>query len=287
MLGPNFSEPIKVSAARLHGFSVGGGLALYSQASRKVGTFGPHAAYSPLMKRSAVLLLTSLTLLSGLADAARRSGGGFGGSRSSGSYRSSPSYRAPSTPRYTPPRNIPPRTSGNTYTTPRTPAPSTPKVSLPSTASIRNSPLNTAAAAKVTPTQLSNWNKTSLPAGVPRSALTYSATPSSQYQYQLQSGRYFPYPQSYYRQNNLGYDILKYALIFTAVGSVADAMTPDVVSPNNAAPMPQNADQSNVDQSNTVQPNTAQPSSGPNLWTYAGVGFMAAAAAWFMMGRRR
>lgn len=244
------------------------------------------------MKRSAVLLLTGLTLLSGLADAARRSGGGFGGSRSSGStYRSSPprsgsTYRAPSsssstysTPRYTPPRN---NSRSSTYTAPRSTPTTPPKTAFPSTNSVRNNPLNTAAAAKVTPAQLSNWNKTSLPAGVPRSAITYSAAPSSQYQYQLQPGRYFPYPQSYYRQNNIGYDILKYALIFTAVNSVAGAMTPNAMPNTNV-----NVNTGQGDLRDVANAPAVQPSSGPNLWTYAGVGFLAAAAAWFMAGRRR
>ncbi len=135
---------------------------------------------------------------------------------------------------------------------------------------IRSHPLNTAAAARVTPAQLNGWNKVTLPAGVSRSAITYSAAPSSQYQYQLQPGRYYPYPQSYYRQHGIGYDILKYALIFTAVNGIANAVTPQPVPsyPSYGTP-------------------TVVQQSGPNLWTYAGVGFLAAAAAWFLMGRRR
>lgn len=258
------------------------------------------------MKRFTVLMLTALALGSSVADAGRRSGGGFGGSRSS----SGSTYRAPSssssgsysTPRYTPPRN---NSSSSTYTAPRpntapstTTAPSTntyPRTnttrtpsstqrttSYPSTNSVRNNPLNRAAASKVTAAQLSGWNKVNLPAGVPRSAITYSATPSSQYRYQLQPGRYFPYPQSYYRQHSIGYDILKYALIFTAVSSIADAMTPDVVV-NNVNTTPTQGDLSDLRPGAQV---TVQQS-GPNLWTYAGVGFLAAAAAWFVTGRRR
>ncbi len=141
---------------------------------------------------------------------------------------------------------------------------------MPSNAAIRTHPLNTAAAAKVTPAQWSSWNKVTLPAGVSRSAITYSAAPSSQYQYQLQPGRYYPYPQSYYRQHAIGYDILKYALIFTAVNGIANAAAPQpaLSYPSYSTP-------------------AVRPPRSPNLWTYAGVGFLAAAAAWFLMGRRR
>jgi hypothetical protein len=251
------------------------------------------------MKRSLTLLLTALALGSGLADAARRSGGGFGGSRSSGSSsRSAPSYRAPSTPSYRPPRTpsyTPPRNSsaGSTYTAPRSSSSSssgTPRSSssaqrgaaLPSNSSVRSSAANRAAAAQVTPTQLGSWKSAPLPAGVPRSALTYSATRSSGYQYQLSPGRYYPYPQSYYRQRNIGYDILKYALIFTAVSSVANALDgPDVVV-NNV-----NTSQTGNELSGVSYTQPAPVRQGPNLWTYAGVGFAAAAAAWFLLGRRR
>lgn len=245
------------------------------------------------MKRALVLLLTGLALGSGTTDAARRSGGGFGGSRSSGgsyrapSYRtpSTPTYRTPSTPRYSPPVNSAPAnsSSGSTYTRPpttgsattRTPS-SAQRSTLPTTASVAQNPANRAAAAQVKPAQVNNWKSVKLPAGVPRSAITYSAAPSSQYQYQLQPGRYYPYPQSYYRQHGIGYDILKYALIFTAVSSVADALDgPDVVV-NNVNPVPAN-----------TPPVTVQQPPGPNLWSYVGVGFLAAAAAWFLMGRRR
>ena len=242
------------------------------------------------MKRALVLLLTGLALGSGMSDAARRSGGGFGGSRSSGGSYRSPSYRTPSPPTYRPPtyrtpsapRSTPPAnsSSGSTYTAPRTVPPvtrtpsSTQRSSLPSNATVAQSAANKAAASRVTSGQLGNWQKVSLPAGVPRRAITYSATPSSQYQYQLQPGRYYPYPQSYYRQHGIGYDILKYALIFTAVSSVADALDgPDVVV-NNVNP-------------NGNAPVTVQQNPGPNLWSYVGVGFLAAAAAWFLMGRRR
>lgn len=241
------------------------------------------------MKRSFVLTLTALTLASGFADAARRSGGGFGGrSGSSGSYRSAPSpsrssgntYRAPSS--YP---SIPPRSDNTTRTPSSTQRSATdPRSSFPSNSSVRSNPANTVAAAKVTPAQLSNWNKVSLPAGVPRSAMTYSAAPSSQYRYQLQPGRYYPYPQSYYRQHGIGYDILKYALVFTAVGSLADAMTPDVVVNNvGQTPLPQEqGDLSDVTYGQPAQVGQG----GPNLWSYVGVGFLAAAAGWFVLGRR-
>lgn len=240
------------------------------------------------MKRALVLLLTGLALGSGLSDAARRSGGGFGGSRSSGGSYRSPSYRSPSTPSYRAPtpRPAPPAnsSSGSTYTQPRTvPATRTPSTAqrstLPTNASVAQNPANRAAAAQVRPTQLNSWKSVKLPAGVPRSAITYSAAPSSQYRHQLQPGRYYPYPQSYYRQHGIGYDILKYALIFTAVSSVADALDgPDVVV-NNVSPGT-TAESGNA-------PVVTQPNPGPNLWSYVGVGFLAAAAAWFVAGRRR
>ncbi|WP_019587786.1 hypothetical protein [Deinococcus apachensis] len=224
------------------------------------------------MKRSITLLLTTLALAAGVADAGRRSGGGFGGSRSSGGFsipRSSGStYRAPPPV----PRNTP---SGNTYTAPRStpPATRTPSTTQRSTTSGATSTANRAAAARVTPTQLNGWKNVRLPAGVPRSAITYSATPSSQYRYQLSPGRYFPYPQSYYKSRGIGYDILKYALIFTAVSSVANAINgPDVIVNNGG--LPGNG------------PVVVQQQ-GPNLWTYVGVGFLAAAAGWFLLGRRR
>lgn len=206
------------------------------------------------MKRSLALMLTTLALAGGLADAQRRSGGGFGGSRSS-SRSSAP--RAP-VPRYTPP--------ANRYTPPRTTAPTTrtpSSVQRSTTGSAANA--NRAAAARVSPAQLNAWRSARLPAGVPRRALTYSAAPSGQYRYQLSPGRYYPYPQSYYRSRGIGADLLKYALIFTAVSSVADALDGPDVLVTSPAPAPQ----------------------GPNLWTYAGVGFLAAAAGWFMLGRRR
>ena len=251
------------------------------------------------MKRALVLLLTGLALGSGMTDAARRSGGGFGGSRSSGgsyggSYRS-PSYRSPSTPtyrtptpRYTPPANSSSANSsaGSTYTRPRSAPPagsattrtpsSSQRSSLPNNRTVANNAANRAAAAQVKPAQLSGWKSVKLPAGVPRNAITYSAAPSSQYRYQLQPGRYYPYPQSYYRQHGIGYDILKYALIFTAVSSVADALDgPDVVVNNVNPGAPGTA------------PVVVQQNRGPNLWSYVGVGFLAAAAAWFVTGRRR
>ena len=253
------------------------------------------------MKRTLVLVLTGLALVGGHADAARRSsGGGFGGSRSSGSSSSrtpsyrSPTYRSPSTPTYRVPSTPrpPANSSGSSpYTAPsRTaPAPSTrtpsttQRTTLPSNATVAQSAANRAAAARVTSTQLGGWKNVTLPAGVPRRAITYSATPSSQYQYQLQPGRYYPYPQSYYRQHGIGYDILKYALIFTAVSSVADALDgPDVVV-NNVNNGNFGNELDGVTYNNPVTPAPA----GPNLWTYAGVGFLAAAAGWFLLGRRR
>ncbi|GAA5534528.1 hypothetical protein Dalu01_02939 [Deinococcus aluminii] len=220
--------------------------------------------YSEGMKRSLALMLTTLALATGVADAARRSGGGFGGSRSSGGY-SAPRY----TPRTTTPRYTPP---SNTYTAPRTTSPSTrtPSTTQRSTANRAASAANRAAAARVTPSQLNSWKNVNLPAGVPRSAITYSATKSAQYPYQLSPGRYFPYPQSYYRSHGIGSDILKYALIFTAVSSIANAVNGPNVIVNGGMP-------------GTV---VTQPQ-GPNLWTYAGVGFLAAAAGWFLLGRRR
>ncbi|WP_339095725.1 hypothetical protein WDJ50_14210 [Deinococcus sp. VB142] len=254
------------------------------------------------MKRTLVLVLTGLALVGGHADAARRSsGGGFGGSRSSGSSSRPPSYRAPSyrAPTYrspsTPTYRVPstPRPPANSagrspYTAPgtapstRTPS-TTQRTTLPSNATVAQSAANKAAAARVTSTQLGGWKNVKLPAGVPRRAITYSATPSSQYQYQLQPGRYYPYPQSYYRQHGIGYDILKYALIFTAVSSVADALDgPDVVV-NNVNNGNFGNELDGVTSNNPVTPAPA----GPNLWTYVGVGFLAAAAGWFLLGRRR
>jgi len=207
------------------------------------------------MKRSLALMLTTLALAGGLADAQRRSGGGFGGSR--GSRYNAP--RAP-VPRYTPP--------ANRYTTPSTTAPTTrtPSSAQRSTTGSAASAANRTAAARVSSSQLNAWRSARLPAGVPRSAITYSAAPTGQYRYQLSLGRYYPYPRSYYRSRGMGPDILRYALIFTAVSSVADALDGPDVLVNRPAP---------------VEPQ------GPNLWTYAGVGFLAAAAGWFMLGRRR
>lgn len=222
------------------------------------------------MTRVLTLMLTTLALTSGVADAGRRSGGGFGGSRSrTYSVPRTPTYRAPT---YRAPSVTPRNTTPSPYTAPRTTSGTT---RTPATtqrggaqSSLRSNPVNTAAASKVTSTQLSQWNKVRLPAGVPRDAITYSAAPGGRYQYQVQPGRYYPYPQTYYQQRNIGLDILKYALIFTAVSSVADALTPDVVVAGPGTPV-------------------IVHNRGPNLWTYAGVGFLAAAAAWFMMGRRR
>lgn len=243
------------------------------------------------------LLFAGSALTGSFADAARRSGGGFGGSRSSGSTYSAPRYTPPA-PRYTPPRN-----SGTTspYTAPRTTSPSTSsstgsattrtpsaaqRRSLPSNASVAGSAANRAAAARVSASQLSGWKNVKLPAGVPRSAITYSATPSAQYRHQLAPGRYYPYPQSYYKQRNIGYDILKYALIFTAVSSVADALDgPDVVVNNVGTAPAQTGNE--LDGVNYNSQATPPAPAGPNLWTYVGVGFFAAAAGWFVLGRRR
>lgn len=232
------------------------------QSGQSRGTPPFPSPYSALMKRPLALMLTTLALLSGVADAGRRSGGGFGGSRSSGGF-SAPRSTLPrtTTPRYTPP--------GNISTAPRT-APSsirTPSTTQRSTASSTPSAANRAAAVRVTPAQLRAWKNVKLPAGVPRTALTYSAARSAQYPYQLAPGRYFPYPPSYYRRHGIGADLLKYALIFTAVSGVADALDgPDVTVTNgNVATQPQE----------------------PNLWSYAGVGLLAAAAAWVWAGRRR
>lgn len=210
------------------------------------------------MKRSLTLLLTALALASGAADAGRRSGGGFGGS---GGFRA---------PRSTPPRSVP---RSNTYAVPRLPSPST---RTPSTAQRSTgsgvSAANRAAASRVTPAQLSTWKSVSLPAGVPRSALTYSATRTAQYPYPASGGRYYPYPQSYYRSHGIGSDLLRYALIYTAVSSVANAASrPDVIVNNVPA--------------GTVV--TAPQRRGPTVWNYLGVGLLAAAAGWFLLGRRR
>lgn len=256
------------------------------------------------------MLLTTLALASGLADAGRRSsGGGFGGSsnRSSSSGRSSSgsswssssrpsssgSYSTPrsspsrsSTPRYTPPRNS---SRASTYTTPRSSPPTyrTPSPSQGNAAGNRSSSAatsNRAPVPNVTQAQLNAWKNLRLPAGVPRRALTYSGVRSGQYAHQLLPGRYYPYPQTYYRSHGIGGDLLKYALILTAVASVADALDgPDVVV--------------NSVQTTRVQPGTElsgitfdQPAvveqrPGPGVWAYIVVGLLAAAAAWFVVGR--
>ncbi|WP_034387055.1 hypothetical protein [Deinococcus sp. YIM 77859] len=190
------------------------------------------------MKRLLALMLTALALAAGVADAQRRSGGSFGGSRGSGGFRA--------------PRSLPPA-----HTSTRTPS------------SVQQSAANRAAV-RVTPAQRAAWNNVKLPAGVPRRALTYSTTRSAQYPYELAPGRYFPYPQSDYRSWGIGSDLLKYALVLTAVSSAADALDgPDVVG----HPVP--------------TPGDASSKQEPNLWTFAGVGFLAAAAAWCWVGRRR
>lgn len=203
-------------------------------------------------------MLTSLTLLGGLADAGRRSGGGFGGSRGS-------SYSAPrvSIPRPTPaPRiNIPSRPYS-----PSTPSRTPSSAQRPSTSNI--STANRAAAARVTPSQLNAWKSVRLPAGVPRSALTYSAAPTGNYRYQLQPGRYYPYPQSYYRKNNLGSTLLKFAVAYLAVDAISDALSPTVAAP--------------VVPAQNVYPQR----SGPDFSDYALMGLLAAGAGWWLFGRK-
>ncbi|GHF34308.1 hypothetical protein HNQ07_000151 [Deinococcus metalli] len=216
------------------------------------------------MKRSLTVLLTGLALLGGMTDAARRSGGSFGGSRS--------------VPRVTVPRvNTAPRPVPSVPS--RSPATSQRSAALPSAAAVRSSPANRAAASTVTPTQLSAWRSAPLPAGVPRTALTYSATRSSAYPYQLQSGRYYPYPQDYYRRRGIGADLFRYAVIFLAVDAIADAATPNRVIPSGTGDL--------SDVPATTGSAVAQAPSGPNVWAYAGTGLLAAGAAWFVFGRRR
>lgn len=219
-------------------------------------------------------LLITLTLASGVADAARRSGGGFGGSRSSGStYRApAPQYRAP-TPQYRAPQNTAPQ-----YRAPA-PAQRTPSSTQRSTTTPTRTP-NTAPVPRVTATQLSGWKSVKLPAGVPRSAITYSPAKSSKYPYQLQNGRYYPYPQSYYKSRGIGADIFKYALIYTAVSSIANAGATNVVVNN----VQTGGELSGLTYDTPV--NSTQPA-GPNIWAYVGVGFLAAAAGWFLLGRRK
>lgn len=254
------------------------------------------------MKRPLVLTLSLLALL-GSAEAGRRSsGGGFGGSSRSSSpsrsysspSRSTPSYSAPSRPApsrppsYSPPANS---SSGSAYTRPRS-VPVTPKPKLSKPAPPRSAPTssssstpapNRAPVPSVSQSQLNAWKSAPLPAGVPRRALTYQTSPSGDYRYQLETGRYYPYPQSYYRQHSIGYDLLKYALIFTAVSSVADALDgPDMVV-NNV----QNADFGNELQGVNYTNAAAPAPAGLNLWPYVGVGLLAAAAAWFIFGRKR
>ncbi|MFB9993604.1 hypothetical protein ACFFLM_16705 [Deinococcus oregonensis] len=235
---------------------------------------------SPRLPLSALLI--TLALGSSLADAARRSGGGFGGSRSSGStYRApTPQYRAPTpqyrapTPQYRAPQNTAPQ-----YRAPA-PAQRTPAPTQRSTTTAPTRTPNTAPVPNVSAAQLSGWKSVKLPAGVPRTAITYSTVKNSQYQYQLQNGRYYPYPQSYYRSQGIGSDILKYALIYTAVSSVANAGRPNVVVNN----VPAGGELSGLTYDT---PTTITQPAGPNLWTYVGVGFLAAAAGWFAFGRRK
>ncbi|THF69364.1 hypothetical protein E7T06_12290 [Deinococcus sp. Arct2-2] len=228
-------------------------------------------------------LLLTLALGSGVADAARRSGGGFGGSRSSSgsTYRApTPQYRAPTpqyrapTPQYRAPQNTAPQ-----YRAPA-PAQRTPAPTQRSTTATPARTPNTAAVPNVSATQLNGWKSVKLPAGVPRTAITYSTAKNSQYQYQLQNGRYYPYPQSYYRSRGIGADIFKYALIYTAVSSLTNAGATNVVV-NNVQP---GGELSGLTYDTPV--NITQPA-GPSIWTYVFVGFLAAAAGWFMFGRRK
>lgn len=225
------------------------------------------------------VLLVTLALGSGVADAARRSGGGFGGSRSTGStYRApTPQYRVP-TPQYRAPQNTAPQ-----YRAPA-PAQRTPSSTQRSTSTPTRTP-NTAAVPRVTATQLNGWKNVKLPAGVPRSAITYSPARTSQFPYQLQNGRYYPYPQSYYKSRGIGSDIFKYALIYTAVSGIANAGATNVIV-NNAQTdgVATGGELSGLTYDAPV--NITQPA-GPNIWTYVGVGFLAAAAGWFLLGRRK
>ncbi|UQN05014.1 hypothetical protein [Deinococcus sp. QL22] len=225
-------------------------------------------------------LLVTLTLASGVADAARRSGGGFGGSRSTGStYRApTPQYRAPA-PQYRAPQNTAPQNTAPQYRAPA-PATRTPAPTQRSTTATPTRTPNTAAIPKVTATQLNGWKSVKLPAGVPRSAITYSAAKSSKYPYQLQNGRYYPYPQSYYKSRGIGADIFKYALIYTAVSSIANAGATNVVVNN----VQTGGELSGLTYDTPVP--ITQPA-GPNIWAYVGVGFLAAAAGWFLLGRRK
>lgn len=219
--------------------------------------------------------LIVLALLGSVADAARRSsGGGFGGRRS---------LPRVSVPRVLLPRNTAPRPTPNGPS--RTSSATQRGAALPSTASVRSSPLNRAAAARVTPAQVGAWKSAPLPAGVPRTALTYSAARSSTYQYQLQNGRYYPYPQAYYRSRGIGADLLRYAVIFMAVDALADAATPDRRVPAGAT-TPGTGDLSDVPAStgSVVTPSAA---SGPDVWAYGGIGLAAAGAGWLVFGRRR
>ncbi|SMB95222.1 hypothetical protein [Deinococcus hopiensis] len=136
----------------------------------------------------------------------------------------------------------------------------------------------------MTPAQLNTWKNVRLPAGVPRRALTYSGVRSGQYAYQLSAGRYYPYPPTYYRSHGIGADLLKYALIFTAVEGVADALDgPDVIVNNvQTSRVQPGTELSGITYD---QPVVAQQRPGPGLWAYIVVGLLAAAAAWFAVGR--
>jgi hypothetical protein len=182
--------------------------------------------YTSKLPKQLIIFCVMLTLLAGLADAGRRSGGGFGGRRHSHSYSTSP------------------RSNYKQSTSPwRTPAP---RSTNPT----------------VSPVQLDRWKSVRLPPGVPRSALTYSNTKSTQYPYKDASGRYFPHPPSYYQSHGIGPSLLKYALIGAAVGGVASAINHNPA--HYASPVQQ----------------------GPNIWSYVGVGLLAATAGWFMFRRR-
>ncbi|WP_412028625.1 hypothetical protein [Deinococcus yunweiensis] len=229
------------------------------------------------MNRSLTVTLTALALLGGVADAARRSGGSFGGSRSTS--RSS-TYSAP---RVTVPRNTAPRPT--TPTPSRSTSAAQRSAALPSAASVRSSPANRAAALAVTPSQVSAWRSARLPAGVPRTALTYSATRSSAYPHQLQNGRYYPYPQSYYRSKGIGSNLFRFAVLYLAVDAIADAVSPDVVQ--TVSPTTTGTGNLSDVPADTGSAVTAPAPAGPNVWGYAGVGLLAAGSAWFMFGRKR
>ncbi|WP_309570161.1 hypothetical protein [Deinococcus sp.] len=228
------------------------------------------------MNRSLPALLSFMIVWSGHADAARRSGGGFGGNRSTSRISVPRTVPRVSVPRNTAPPRVP------TVPT-RSSASSQRGAGLPSAASVRSSPANRAAAAQVTPAQVSAWKSAPLPVGVPRTALTYSATRSSAYPHQLQNGRYYPYPQTYYRSQGIGSDLFRYAVLFMAVDAIADAATPNRSFPTGEVTTGELSDV----HAGTGSVATPAAPSGPNVWGYAGVGLLAAGAGWAVFGRRK